>query len=190
MASQVKFLIALCVLLLNALVTATNYDLFFQAGADIAMTKFEGTVTVPAFAKTGAHFFSAGLKNQDHSYGYENVLNDHNAGEYEVDIQYIKAGLGERTTYSEQNFQQIAPNAGKLNVASIHVGLQSGAAWDFGTVRWENVVFTAQTTDNKWCIDGWKNSVELQGNTPGLLLWGQGDLLFCKFEYINIPPRD
>ncbi|TGO14882.1 hypothetical protein BTUL_0047g00440 [Botrytis tulipae] len=93
MASQVKFLIALCFILINVLVNVQGYEFTIGTHADVDITKFEATITVPPFSKVGIHKFGAGCTNQSHSYAHENRLSDHISGKWEVDMMHGTGGI-------------------------------------------------------------------------------------------------
>ncbi|TEY71636.1 hypothetical protein BOTCAL_0089g00150 [Botryotinia calthae] len=60
MASQVKFFVALCFILISVLVNVQGYEFTIGPHADVDITKFEATLTVPPFSKDGRHQFGAG----------------------------------------------------------------------------------------------------------------------------------
>ncbi|KAA8572568.1 hypothetical protein EYC84_003172 [Monilinia fructicola] len=93
MTPQVKILFALCILLFKALVDAQSYEFTVGPSADVLITKFEASLTVPPFSKSGLHLFASGLTNQAKSYVYDNSLNDHNSGTWEVDMQHDNGAL-------------------------------------------------------------------------------------------------
>ncbi|TGO22780.1 hypothetical protein BPAE_0155g00180 [Botrytis paeoniae] len=93
MASQVKFFVALCFILINVLVNVQGYEFTIGPHADVDITKFEATLTVPPFSKDGRHQFGAGCTNQAHNYAHENRLSDHNPGKWEVDMMHGSVGI-------------------------------------------------------------------------------------------------
>ncbi|KAI9651386.1 hypothetical protein NHQ30_001428 [Ciborinia camelliae] len=86
MTSQVKFIIALCVLL-NTLATVQGYQFTVGPVGDVSIEKLEATLTVPEFSKVCQQLLSAGIINQAGNYSYENDLSSGNPGKWQVDMR-------------------------------------------------------------------------------------------------------